>query len=80
MEGLDSKDLLQYRNSTDFAKKHKSIKEDEDVTLLDVIGNTLKRKLEDKIESIQIDWDIWEPDDALKAEAKRPKRSEHTLN
>ena len=71
MEGLDSKDLLQYRNSTDFAKKHKSIKEDEDVTLLDVIGNTLKRKLEDKIESIQIDWDIWEPDDALKAEAKR---------
>ena len=71
MADYDESELLKYLNSDDFVKQHKAESEEKTRSFLEMAADQVKRAVEDKIESIEIDWGVWEPSERLKAEAKR---------
>ena len=71
MDNVDKSELLKYLNGDDFVKQHKAESEEDTRSLVEMIADGIKRDVQNTIESIEIDWGVWEPSQKLKAEAKR---------
>ncbi|MBR6095126.1 MAG: hypothetical protein IKP92_08930 [Lachnospiraceae bacterium] len=72
MDGFEAGKLVGYLNSNDYAKKNKHhSSDDDDRSLGEMIKDDIKLAIQNRIESIELEWGVWEPDQKLKTEAKR---------
>ena len=67
----DNAELLQYLNTVDFAKKHKSEPEEKTRSFLEMMQDDIQRHLEEKWEDVKLEWGIWDISEKEKAEVKR---------
>ena len=72
MADFNESEFLKYLNSNDYAKQHKHAStDDEDRSIAQMLADSAKLALQDKLESIELEWGVWKPDQKLKTEAKR---------
>ena len=71
MAEYDESELLKYLNSDDFVKQHKAESEESTRSFLEIFADEFKNEVANRLESIQLEWGVWEPSAKLKAEGKR---------